>query len=51
MDWGFIVFVGTLLFFAALHQWPPQREEITIKEQEARQRQRRRREPSNRRLV
>jgi hypothetical protein len=54
MDWGFIVFVGTMLFFAALHQWPPdgrrwQREEITIKEQEARQR--RRREQSNRRLV
>ena len=23
MDWGFIVFVGTVLFFAALHQWPP----------------------------
>ena len=43
MDWGFIVFVGTMLFFAALHQWPPdgkrwQRKEITIKENEARQR-------------
>jgi hypothetical protein len=23
MDWGFIVFMGTILFFAALHQWPP----------------------------
>ena len=40
LDWGFIVFVGTMLFFAALHQWPPdgrrwQREELTVKEQEA----------------
>jgi hypothetical protein len=38
MDWGFIVFVGTMLFFAALHQWPPdgrrwQREELRIKEE------------------
>jgi hypothetical protein len=46
LDWGFIVFVGTILFFAALHQWPPdgrrwQRKEITVKEQEARQRRRR----------
>jgi len=45
MDWGFIVFFGTLLFFAALHQWPPdgkrwQREEITIREQEQAQRRR-----------
>src|SRR5262245_8464785 len=45
MDWGFIVFVGTMLFFAALHQWPPdgkrwQRKEITIKEQEAATRRR-----------
>jgi hypothetical protein len=23
VDIGFVVFVGTLLFFAALHQWPP----------------------------
>jgi hypothetical protein len=23
MDWGFVVFVGTMLFFAGLHQWPP----------------------------
>jgi len=23
MDWGFVVFVGTMLFFAAIHQWPP----------------------------
>jgi len=43
LDWGFIVFVGTILFFAALHQWPPdgrrwQRKEITIKENEAQQR-------------
>ena len=41
MDWGFIVFVGTMLFFAALHQWPPdgrrwQRQELTVKEQESR---------------
>jgi hypothetical protein len=45
MDWGFIVFFGTLLFFAALHQWPPdgkrwQREEITIREQEQARRRR-----------
>jgi hypothetical protein len=45
MDWGFIVFIGTMLFFAALHQWPPdgrrwQREELTAKEQESRQRRR-----------
>jgi hypothetical protein len=43
MDWGFIVFVGTMLFFAALHQWPPdgrrwQRQELTIKDQEAKRR-------------
>jgi hypothetical protein len=48
MDWGFIVFFGTLLFFAALHQWPPdgkrwQREEITIREQEQARRRRERR--------
>ena len=23
VDIGFVVFVGTMLFFAALHQWPP----------------------------
>ena len=23
MNWGFIILVGTMLFFAALHQWPP----------------------------
>ena len=23
MNWGFIIPVGTMLFFAALHQWPP----------------------------
>ena len=45
LDWGFIVFLGTIMFFAALHQWPPdgkrwQREEITIKEQEMAQRRR-----------
>jgi hypothetical protein len=45
LDWGFIVFLGTIMFFAALHQWPPdgkrwQREDITIKEQEAGQRRR-----------
>jgi hypothetical protein len=43
MDWGFIVFVGTMLFFAALHQWPPdgrrwQREELRVKEQEQKRR-------------
>jgi hypothetical protein len=36
VDVGFIVFVGTMLFFAALHQWPPdgrrwQREELNAK--------------------
>jgi hypothetical protein len=51
MDWGFIVFVGTMLFFAALHQWPPdgrrwQREELTVKEQESRQRRQRSTEES-----
>ena len=38
LDWGFIVFVGTMLFFAALHQWPPdgrrwQREELKVKDE------------------
>ena len=38
LDWGFIVFVGTMLFFAALHQWPPdgrrwQREELHVKDE------------------
>ena len=23
LNWGFIIPVGTILFFAALHQWPP----------------------------
>ena len=23
VDIGFVLFVGTMLFFAALHQWPP----------------------------
>jgi hypothetical protein len=23
VNWGFIIPVGTILFFAALHQWPP----------------------------
>jgi hypothetical protein len=37
MDVGFVVFVGTILFFAALHQWPPdgrrwQRQELDRKE-------------------
>jgi hypothetical protein len=46
MDWGFIVFVGTMLFFAALHQWPPdgrrwQREELPVKKQEPTPRRRR----------
>jgi hypothetical protein len=36
VDVGFVVFVGTMLFFAALHQWPPdgrrwQREELNAK--------------------
>jgi hypothetical protein len=45
MDWGFVVFIGTLLFFAALHQWPPdgrrwQREELTLREQAVAERRR-----------
>jgi hypothetical protein len=45
VDWGFVVFFGTLLFFAALHQWPPdgrrwQRKEITLKEHEVAERRR-----------
>ena len=37
MDWDFIVLVGTILFFAAMHQWPPdgrrwQREELDARD-------------------
>jgi hypothetical protein len=36
VDVGFVLFIGTILFFAALHQWPPdgrrwQREELNAK--------------------
>ena len=40
MDWDFIVLVGTILFFAAMHQWPPdgrrwQRDEPSLRERAA----------------